>query len=234
MRAREVGLLLIAITALLVSAQAATGSGTSPRKAINPSGDPRAFAISTPFPDYPLAARERHLTGSGVARLDIDQQTGAVASAQMEVSTGYGMLDSAALAAFRRWRFQPGTVTKVKIPITFTIGSGRFTARPVLRRTVPLPTDHHVKVHALSGKGFAMAIYTPAPQYPASAYAQHLTGKGVVVLTIDANTGIVTEARMQPSTGHAELDAAALKAFRQWRFERGTSGDFKIPVTYKL
>jgi hypothetical protein len=31
------------------------------------------------------------------------------------------ILDDAALAAYRQWRFEPGTVAKIKVPITFFI-----------------------------------------------------------------------------------------------------------------
>ena len=80
------------------------------------------MAIYAPRPDYPIEARERHLTGSGVALLQIDKKTGYVTSARMEKSMGHPMLDHAALAAFSRWRFKPGTVRQIRIPIRYTIG----------------------------------------------------------------------------------------------------------------
>jgi TonB family protein len=195
--------------------------------------DKLALAIKTPFPDYPFEARVRHITGSGVAVLEVDRQTGGVTSAQMAVSTGYQILDNSALAAFRCWRFKPGTVTKVKIPITFVMSYGGYFAGPV-HRTVPLPTDHPVKVHPLGRGADAIALYTPAPDYPLAARSHHISGSGIAVVTIDAKSGTVVNARMNPSTGHLELDGAALGAFKRWRFKPGVGGEFKIPVTYKL
>jgi len=58
--------------------------------------------------------------GSGVVMVEVDETTGQVTSAKMEKSTGYKILDDAALEAFSRWRFRPGTVHKVTIPINFT------------------------------------------------------------------------------------------------------------------
>ena len=43
----------------------------------------------------------------------------------MAVSTGAQILDDAAVSAFRGWRFKPGTVSKVRLPITFTLAFGR-------------------------------------------------------------------------------------------------------------
>jgi outer membrane biosynthesis protein TonB len=39
-------------------------------------------------------------------------------------STGYGLLDSAAIAALRRWRWKPGTWREVDMPIAFQKVSG--------------------------------------------------------------------------------------------------------------
>ena len=86
----------------------------------------KAVAIFAPKPDYPYEARSHHITGSGVADVDVDSATGSVINVTMGASTGNSMLDNAALAAFRRWQFQPGTPVKVKIPITFTIAGAEF------------------------------------------------------------------------------------------------------------
>jgi TonB family protein len=66
------------------------------------------------------------LTGSGVCVMTVDTASGAVTSAVMAQSTGHAVLDNAAISAFRRWRFQPGTVSKVRTPITFTMSGAQF------------------------------------------------------------------------------------------------------------
>ena len=86
----------------------------------------QALALRAPRPTYPLFARERRWTGAGVAILEINRDTGNVVSVSMGKSTGHKILDQAALAAFRQWRFKPGTVTKVKIPIRFSMGGAEY------------------------------------------------------------------------------------------------------------
>ena len=82
----------------------------------------KAIAIYAPKPDYPLEARARHVTGSGVVLLDVDTASGRVTNARMLQSTGHKILDDAALDAFRRWRFQPGKpAPQVKIPIRYSM-----------------------------------------------------------------------------------------------------------------
>src|SRR6266513_41663 len=86
----------------------------------------KASAISAPRPDYPYEARSRKITGSGVCVVTVDPGSGSVTDATMAQSIGNPILDNAAVSAFRRWRFKPGTVSKVKIPITFTMTGASY------------------------------------------------------------------------------------------------------------
>src|SRR6266496_3766861 len=86
----------------------------------------KALAIYGPHPQYPYEARSRHITGSGVCIVNVDPGSGNVTGASMSQSVGNPILDNAALSAFRQWRFRPGTVSKVRIPITFTITGASY------------------------------------------------------------------------------------------------------------
>src|SRR5947207_4101278 len=79
----------------------------------------KALATYAPPPDYPSEARSQRITGSGVCVVSVDPRNGNVTEASMAQSTGDRRLDNAAISAFRKWRFKPGTVSKVKIPIEF-------------------------------------------------------------------------------------------------------------------
>jgi len=78
------------------------------------------------------------------------------------------------------------------------------------------------------------AIYTPKPVYRPEWTKQGLTGKGVVLVTIDKQTGMVTGARMLTSTGNQQLDGAALQAYSRWRFDPRTVAvsQLKIPIEF--
>lgn len=71
-------------------------------------------------PAYPREARDKGLTGKGVAVAKVDPATGHVTSASMIKSTGHDILDDAALRALRQWRFPPRRITTFEIPIQFT------------------------------------------------------------------------------------------------------------------
>jgi TonB family protein len=78
------------------------------------------------------------------------------------------------------------------------------------------------------------AVYAPKPVYRPEWAKQGLTGKGVVLVNIDKQTGNVTGARMLTSTGNQQLDGAALQAYSQWRFDPRTVAvsQLKIPIEF--
>jgi TonB family protein len=86
----------------------------------------RVLAVSAPRPEYPYEARRQRLTGSGMATLTIDPMTGRVTDVWMSRSTGSVGLDDATTSAFRRWRFRPGSVSKVETPITYTLRGAAY------------------------------------------------------------------------------------------------------------
>jgi TonB family protein len=80
----------------------------------------RAFATFTPLPRYVASEHSNSVTGIGVWIVSVDPASGRVTAASMEQSTGDGALDKSALDAVQKWRFKPGTVSKVRIPFGFT------------------------------------------------------------------------------------------------------------------
>jgi TonB family protein len=81
----------------------------------------KAMLAYAPRPIYPYEAHRQRITGSGVALLTIDQSLGNVTGVLMTQSCGNAILDNSTLDALRRWRFKPGTVVRVRVPITYTL-----------------------------------------------------------------------------------------------------------------
>lgn len=81
----------------------------------------KATVAYAPRPVYPYEARRQRVTGSGIALLTVDQTSGTVTDVRMARSCGNGILDKSTLDALRRWRFKPGGVTQVEVPITYTL-----------------------------------------------------------------------------------------------------------------
>jgi TonB family protein len=79
----------------------------------------KAVAVRTPMPQYPYEVKRAHITGSGVCVMTVDAASGNVTGAVMEQSTGNGILDKVTTEAFRKWRFKPGMISQVRVPISY-------------------------------------------------------------------------------------------------------------------
>ena len=79
----------------------------------------------------------------------------------------------------------------------------------------------------------ARFIETPKPDYPEIARRLHHTGTGLYGLYFDVR-GEVSGIRIFKSTGHPELDIAALKGLVRWRAKPGPKWKVKLPVTFTL
>jgi TonB family protein len=81
----------------------------------------KTMVLYAPCPVYPYEARRQRVTGSGVALLNVDLSSGIVTDVIITESCGNSILDNSTRDAFRRWRFKPGTVTRVQVPITYAL-----------------------------------------------------------------------------------------------------------------
>ena len=79
----------------------------------------RSMAITAPLPDYTYEMRRRNLSGSGLCVVTVDPATGTVTNATMFQSTGSPVLDKMTIQTFKSWRFKQGTVSEVRIPISY-------------------------------------------------------------------------------------------------------------------
>jgi len=134
------------------------------------------------------------------------------------------ILDAAALGAFRQWRFKPGTVRKVKIPIRFTIGG-------------EVVTEYHVKekpmddaLAAFLGKGTVEK--GPIPAYPRSVPWTTKQGAGRYELHVQKD-GRVSEVRVLKRSGDDIFDRTTVETLRQWRLRRGPL-ILELPLSFAL
>jgi len=81
--------------------------------------------IAAPPPHYPLSAIWSIAAGRGRYELSV-ASTGQVASVKIIQSTGVGRLDTAAINALRSWRFRPGAVKTIIIPMNFDTQTGSY------------------------------------------------------------------------------------------------------------
>jgi TonB family protein len=79
----------------------------------------QALAVSAPLPEYPYEAKHANATGSGICVMTVDTASGKVTNATMAQSTGNAVLDKVTIETFRRWQFRPGSVSEIRVPISY-------------------------------------------------------------------------------------------------------------------
>ncbi len=128
---------VVAIDAAVESAAERPSAGVSTNQA-KPVGDAALEAAlidaiplagENPPPAYPRLARQRGWEGLVALRVRISA-AGEVEDASVEQSSGHGVLDQAALAAVKTWRFRPAQEGRravagvARVPIEFRLRGG--------------------------------------------------------------------------------------------------------------
>jgi TonB family protein len=80
--------------------------------------------------------------------------------------------------------------------------------------------------------GTAKNLTGPAPEYPAEASRQKLTGRGVYLLHFDQSTGNVIDVTVVESAGSPLLDQASITAFRQWHEDPHCAKEATLTMTF--
>ena len=81
-----------------------------------------------PEPPYPLQAKRRHQEGSVLLTVSVNE-TGAPTKVEIKQSSGFSLLDEAAMHAVRQWKFEPGKLdnqavaSKVEVPVRFRLSN---------------------------------------------------------------------------------------------------------------
>jgi TonB family protein len=82
------------------------------------------YAVVSPPAGYPPEAQQKNMSGSGLYELQIDK-SGKTAAVKVVRSAGQAVLDKAAKSAFLKWRFKPGTLTRVTTPVSWSVNRVR-------------------------------------------------------------------------------------------------------------
>lgn len=82
--------------------------------------------LKNPEPDYPELARRRHQEGLVVLVVKVTAQ-GRAERVEIKKSSGFSLLDDAALEAVRDWEFQPARLgalaleSEIEVPVRFEL-----------------------------------------------------------------------------------------------------------------
>jgi len=87
----------------------------------------KQVVLFAPKPYYPRRAAREYRTGAGLFLLNVNPETGLVASIKIKRTTGLWSLDVSCLKTLTKWRFKPHTVTKINVPVDFVGSDGKVT-----------------------------------------------------------------------------------------------------------
>lgn len=103
-----------------------TTSAPGPPGGRGPTTSERARYRSNPKPNYPAEARRAGQQGVVILAVQVNAN-GRATSVQISGSSGFPLLDNAALLAVRRWTFEPAriagipTESRVEVPVRFDL-----------------------------------------------------------------------------------------------------------------
>jgi protein TonB len=106
--------------------EASARPNAKPVRGSGPATGARPRYRSNPKPDYPLEARRAGQEGVVILTVQVTAR-GRVANVQVSRSSGFPLLDTAALQAVRRWTFEPARIlgvptdTRVEVPVRFRL-----------------------------------------------------------------------------------------------------------------
>lgn len=118
----------------------------------------------------------------------------------------------------------PGSLGPSNIPVSpLNIGTGMRPASPNSNSGNPQPTDSKPRGTTNRGNGRVACRQCSKPQYPRNLLEKGIEGKPQISIDVDSK-GRVINARVIKSSGHPELDAAAIRAVQGWRFTSSDNG----------
>ncbi len=114
---------------------------------------------------------------------------------------------------------QKSTTQRPKVPSTKI--ARQVPQQPVAGGSIVTP--------GVSQQPIVRPVYNPSPEYPAEALAKRQEGLVKIQIAIDPK-GTVLSARVVQTSNNRSLDAAAIRAVRQWRFMVTAKQSPKRPV----
>ena len=92
----------------------------------------KGIILYAPEPDFPaMRYSNNRMMGTGVYRLVINQRSGAVDAVRVLRNIGYPRVDAAAIWALLQWKFRPGAIKQMDLPVWYGT-----TFEPLLRNAV--------------------------------------------------------------------------------------------------
>jgi protein TonB len=127
------------------------------------------------------------------------------------------------------------TPTPVPTPEPTPVATPRPTAKPAStpKKTSPAVSKPTAGASGARGSTKPQYLSNPAPEYPASSRAAGEHGNVMLRVEVDAK-GRVASIAIAKSSGFRDLDNAAVRAVKRWKFKPATVGGIPVSTTINV
>jgi TonB family protein len=220
-----------AVAMLVAGAQssAQTQSNTTPQKQDESQQEALPKLIKSPIVPFAAEARQKDLEGKMVELSIVVDADGRVSSAKPV--SGPPELFQAAIDSVKQWQYEPPSHAPVERTVSMSWGSPKECPGQVYDRG-----EVEVSGRLLNKDGKVVGMCESdeyaVPQYPMEDIKAGVSGKSVLSVALDAQ-GAVKEIRVVKSLS-PQLDEAALKAVRTWKFKLIDGNPDDRPKDYQV
>jgi TonB family protein len=180
-------------------------------------------------PVYPEEALQQKIEGVVVIEATTDEKGEVTAAKVVPSENPQPLLEEAALAAVRQWKYEPFLKDGKAVGVTFHV-----------TMNFSLHKDKEAGLTLGASKERPKILKKVNPEYPEEAAKQGI--EGVVVIEATSNEkGDVVSARVLPSENPQPLlEEAALAAIRQWKYEpfmvkgKAVAVNFTVTMNFAL
>jgi TonB family protein len=174
-------------------------------------------------PVYPEEAVQKRIEGLVVIEATTDGQGDIVAAKVMPTKNPQPLLEAAALAAVRQWKYEPFLKDGKAVAVTFTV-----------TMNFALHKDKEAGLASGASKEHPKILKKVNPVYPKEAAREGIEGLVVIEATTDEQGDVVAAKVIPTKNPQPLLEAAALAAVRQWKYEPFLKDGKAVAVTFTV
>jgi TonB family protein len=174
-------------------------------------------------PVYPEEAVQKRIEGLVVIEASTDEQGDVVSAKVMPSKNPQPLLEEAALAAIRQWKYKPFLNDGKAVGVTFSVTMNFALHKDKEAVLAPGASTDRPKI-----------LEKVNPVYPEEAAKQGIEGLVVIEATADEKGDVVAAKVMATKNPQPLLEEAALVAVRQWKYEPFLKDGKAVAVTFTV
>jgi TonB family protein len=186
----------------------AAGSGLPVAAADKAGAQDHPKIITKVNPVYPEEALKKGIEGVVRIEATTDEKGDVVTAKVLAAENPQPLLEAAALAAVRQWKYEPFLKEGKAVGVTFTV-----------TLNFSMQKDKQAGLPANASPDHPKIVKKVNPVYPEEAVKKRIEGVVRIEAAIDEKGDVVRAKVLAAENPQPLLEAAALAAVRQWKYE---------------